>query len=126
MCPDNPKPSLLEGRNVLIVEDETIISLEIEQMLQDLGCGIAWHAANVAQALKLLTEQRPDLALLDVNLGSEKVFPVAEALMDRSVPFVFATGYGHDGLPLKWAGWPVIRKPYLASELATALHPLLR
>ena len=111
---------------MLIVEDETIISLEIEQMLQDLGCGIAWHAANVSQALKILGEHRPDLALLDVNLGSEKVFPVAEALMDRSIPFIFATGYGRDGLPLKWAGWPVIRKPYLASELATALRPLLR
>jgi DNA-binding response OmpR family regulator len=120
------KPSPLTGRSVLIVEDETIISLEIEQMLQELACGIIWHAANVSQALRILAEHRPDFALLDVNLGSEKVFPVAEALIDQSVPFIFATGYGREGLPLEWAGWPVIRKPYLMRELAARLFPLLQ
>jgi CheY-like chemotaxis protein len=120
------KASVLAGRSVLVVEDETIISLEIEQMLQDLDCGTIWHAANVVQALAILAEHRPDVALLDVNLGREKVFPVADMLIDRAVPFIFSTGYGRDGLPLEWAGWPVIQKPYLTSELAMALRPLVQ
>jgi CheY-like chemotaxis protein len=117
--------SVLAGRSVLVVEDETIISLEIEQMLQDLDCGTIWHAANVVQALRVLSKHRPDLALLDVNLGREKVFPVADALIGRGVPFIFSTGYGRDGLPVEWASWPVIQKPYLTSELALALKPLI-
>jgi CheY-like chemotaxis protein len=120
------KPSPLAGRSGLIVEDETIISLEIEQMLEELDCHIVWHAANVPQALKILAEHRPDFALLDVNLGNQKVFPVAKTLIDQSVPFIFSTGYGREGLPLEWAGWPVIRKPYLVSELAAKLFPLLQ
>jgi CheY-like chemotaxis protein len=120
-----PEPSPLRGRSVLVVEDETIISLEIEQMLQDLDCGIVWHAANLSQAFKILADHRPDFALLDVNLGKERVFPLARALMDQSVPFIFSTGYGREGLPLEWAGWPVIRKPYLTSELAKAILPLI-
>jgi CheY-like chemotaxis protein len=117
--------SVLTGRSVLVVEDETIISLEIEHMLQDLDCGRIWHAANVVQALAILAENRPDIALLDVNLGREKVFPVADMLIERAVPFIFSTGYGRGGLPLEWAGWPVIQKPYLTSELAVALKPLV-
>lgn len=120
-----PEPSPLRGRGVLVVEDETIISLEIEQMLQDLDCGIVWHAANLRQAFEILADHRPDFALLDVNLGKERVFPLARALMDQSVPFIFSTGYGREGLPLEWAGWPVIRKPYLTSELAKAILPLI-
>jgi CheY-like chemotaxis protein len=108
-----------------VVEDETIISLEIEQMLQDLECGPIWHAANVVQALAVLAQHRPDVALLDVNLGREKVFPVADMLIARTIPFIFSTGYGRDGLPLEWARWPVIQKPYLMRELALALTPLI-
>ena len=119
------RASVLAGRSVLVVEDETIISLEIEQMLQDLDCGHIWHAANVVQALAILAQHRPDVALLDINLGREKVFPVAEMLIDRAVPFIFSTGYGRDGLPHEWAGWPVIQKPYLTRELAMALTPLV-
>jgi CheY-like chemotaxis protein len=119
------KASVLAGRSVLVVEDETIISLEIEQMLQDLDCGPIWHAANVMQALAVLAQHRPDVALLDVNLGREKVFPVADMLSERAIPFIFSTGYGRDGLPLEWASRPVIQKPYLTRELAMALTPLI-
>jgi CheY-like chemotaxis protein len=119
------KASVLAGRSVLVVEDETIISLEIEQMLQDLDCGPIWHAANVMQALAVLAQHWPDVALLDVNLGREKVFPVADMLSERAIPFIFSTGYGRDGLPLEWAGRPVIQKPYLTRELAMALTPLI-
>jgi CheY-like chemotaxis protein len=125
MQQNRERASILAGRSVLVVEDETIISLEIEQMLQDLECGPIWHAANVVQALAVLAQHRPDVALLDVNLGREKVFPVADMLIARAIPFLFSTGYGRDGLPLEWARWPVIQKPYLTRELALALTPLI-
>jgi CheY-like chemotaxis protein len=119
------KASVLAGRSVLVVEDETIISLEIEQMLLDLDCGPIWHAANVMQALAILAQHRPDVAVLDVNLGREKVFPVADMLIERAIPFIFSTGYGRNGLPREWASRPVIQKPYLTRELAMALTPLI-
>jgi hypothetical protein len=53
------------------------------------------------------------------------VFPVADMLIERAIPFIFSTGYGRDGLPLEWAGRPVIQKPYLTRELARALAPLV-
>ena len=126
MTAESLTPSPFMRLSALLVEDETIISMEIEHMLQDLGCAAVWHAANVSGAMRILNEHRPDLALLDVNLGSEKVFPVAAALVERAVPFIFSTGYGREGLPREWADRPVIRKPYLASELAAAMLPLLQ
>ena len=74
MQQNGERASILAGRSVLVVEDETIISLEIEQMLQDLECGPIWHAANVAQALAILAQHRPDVALLDVISGGKKCF----------------------------------------------------
>ena len=53
------------------------------------------------------------------------MFPVADTLIARAIPFIFSTGYGRDGLPLEWARWPVIQKPYLSRELALALTPLI-
>src|SRR4051794_21073625 len=87
----------LEGLRVLVVEDESIISFLIEDLATELGAAAVWHAATVAGALALLDRQRPDAAVLDVNLGGESGLPVAERLEAMGVPFVFATGYGRQG-----------------------------
>jgi len=117
---------ILVGRNVLVVEDESIVSLLIEDMLLELGCATVWLAANVAEALKMVAENHPDVAVLDVNLGREAVYPVAEKLDSIDVPFVFATGYGRAGVDSRWLDRPIIQKPYDTDVLAHSLGTLFR
>jgi CheY-like chemotaxis protein len=115
----------LEGLSVLVVEDETLVSLLIESMLSDLGCGDVWYASDVSQALELLAENTPDAAVLDVNLAGEQVYPVARRLATAAVPFIFATGYGASGIDQEWASRPVIQKPFQCEKLAAALAAAL-
>lgn len=118
--------SSVTGLNVLVVEDETLISFLVEDMLQELGCREVWHAGGIAEAIALVERHRPDLALLDVNLGSEMVFPVADRLEQAGIPFLFATGYGRGGMPVRWNGRPVIQKPFAIEALERAIGAALR
>ena len=112
----------LAGLNVMVVEDEAIISFLIEDMLLTLGCASVIHAAAVKQALSVLAEQTPDAAVLDVNLAGEPAYAIAEKLEKEGVPFVFATGYGQTGLPPRWRERPVIQKPFTMESLESALR----
>lgn len=116
---------LLERLNVLIVEDEAIISFLIEDMLLELGCGNVVNVAGILEALAAVDEGRPDVAVLDVNLDGVEVYPVAEKLKSMGVPFVFTTGYGSEGLRPEWAKTPVVQKPFRADMLANALLAVL-
>jgi CheY-like chemotaxis protein len=115
----------LDGLKILVVEDESIISFLIEDMLLALGCGSVWHAGAVAQAIALLNERRPDAAVLDLNLSGEPAYPIAENLEARGIPFVFATGYGAAGVAKRWTGKPVVQKPFTLESLETALRSAL-
>ncbi len=86
----------MKSSKVMIVEDEALVAMMVEDMLGDLGCEVAASFGAVNDALAWLGsgEPSPDGAVLDVNIGGEMVFPVAEALREQGVPFVFATGYG--------------------------------
>ncbi len=107
---------------VLIVEDEGLVALMLEDMLEDIGCDVAFSAASVAQALAWIeSDGQADAALLDVNLAGEKVFPVAQALRARGVPFIFATGYGDTRDP-RFGDAPNLGKPIMIERLAEALH----
>jgi CheY-like chemotaxis protein len=117
--------SLLGRLNVLIVEDEAIISFLIEDMLLELGCGSVTNVAGIPEALSAIDESCPDVAVLDVNLDGQEVYPVAERLKACGVPFVFTTGYGSDGLKREWAHMPVVQKPFRADMLAKALLAVL-
>jgi CheY-like chemotaxis protein len=117
--------SRFQGLSVLVVEDETLVSLLIESMLSDLGCDDVWYASDVSQALELLAEKTPDAAVLDVNLAGEQVYPVARLLATAAVPFIFATGYGASGIDQEWASRPVIQKPFQCHKLAAALATAL-
>lgn len=119
------EPSL-EGLRILIVEDETLIAMMLEELLEELGCRIAGAAATVSQALDCLgTPGRQfDAAVLDVNLGGEKVYPVADALAARGVPFLFATGYGTSGVSDWYPERAIIAKPYGLQTLKQALRSL--
>jgi CheY-like chemotaxis protein len=112
----------LSGRRVLIVEDESLVAMLLETILEDMGCTPVGPAANIDDGLRLAVEETPlDAALLDVNVAGRQVFPVAEALKARGVPFIFSTGYGESGLPDAWRGQPTIQKPFTEAAVRDAL-----
>lgn len=107
----------LSGMRVLVVEDEPLIALALEDVLEDLGCEVVGPAHTLDEAAGLGRAAPLDGAILDVNLGRDKVFPVADILSKRSIPFVFTTGYGDAGLRPCDRGRPVLQKPYKAEHL---------
>ena len=112
----------LTGRRVLVVEDESLVAMLLETILEDMGCTPVGPATTVADGLQMVADPAPlDAALLDVNVAGQQVFPVAEALRDRGVPFIFSTGYGEAGLPDAWRGHPTIQKPFTESAICEAL-----
>jgi|LNFM01.2.fsa_nt_gb CheY-like chemotaxis protein len=115
----------LEGLKLLIVEDEPAVAFLVEDMLQDLGCTAVWHASTVKEALDILRDHKPDVAVLDVNLRDELAYPVAEKLDAMEIPFIFATGYGRKGIPADWLIKPVVQKPFDAETLRDALNIVL-
>ena len=117
--------AILSGRKVLIVEDEAIISFLLEDMVTSLGCEDITLAGNVKNALAQIGAAQPDVAILDVNLGGEMAYPVAEKLRALAIPFVFTTGYGRGGVKPEWAGFPVVQKPFNLDALGAALRGIL-
>ena len=116
---------LLSGRRVLVVEDEFLVLILIEEILADLGCTSVSSAPSIRKALALIEAQPFDVAMLDVNLGGERSFRIADELATRGVPFLFATGYGSLGLPDAHRSRPVVSKPFRLHELRNALTGLL-
>jgi CheY-like chemotaxis protein len=107
---------------ILIIEDEMLVAMNIEDMLLDLGHEVAGLAGRLDAALSLAREAEFDLAMLDVNLAGETSFPVAAVLAERSIPFLFATGYGAKGIAEEYRDRPVLQKPFRAQDL----HAMLR
>lgn len=113
------------GVRVLLVEDEILIQMLAEDMISDLGGHLIAKAEHVAQALDLVAEGGFDVAILDLNLNGVKVFPVADALANLAIPFVFASGYGAAGLPPEYRGRPVVAKPFQLEDIGRALASAL-
>lgn len=116
--------TLLAGRRVLLVEDESLVAMNVEDMLLDLGCEVV-VAMRLDKALEYARIEPFDLAVLDVNLGDARSYPVADLLFERCTPFVFATGYGKLGLEEAYQAVPVLQKPYQAAPLEHLLIRLL-
>lgn len=108
---------------VLIVEDEYLVRLMLADVLNELGYDVAL-AANVQEGQQHAENAEIDLALLDVNLGGEKVFPVADILQSRGVPFCFVTGYGTAGISPAHNTRPVLQKPFQKDDLVRTLRDL--
>jgi CheY-like chemotaxis protein len=106
---------------VLLVEDETLVSFLVEDMLLELGCSGVSHASAIDDALMIARERRPDVAVLDVNLGGELVYALADQLDRSGIPLIFTTGYGRDSLPERWVRRPLLQKPFSSASLASAL-----
>ena len=118
---DGEGPTRLAGKKVLIVEDETLISMLFEDILSDLECEVVGPALNLRQAIELARDAVMDVAVLDVNLAGDPIWPVAEILAERGVPIVFSTGYGTNSLPDRWRGYPSLPKPFSFKEVETVL-----
>jgi CheY-like chemotaxis protein len=114
----------LAGLRVLVVEDEMMVSMLIEDMLEDLGCKVVGPASRLDEALALAGEAELDCAVLDVNLGGQSIFPLADFLRAKGAPFAFATGYGDAGLRDVDKGSPVLQKPFRETDLARVLGVL--
>ena len=98
--------------------------MALEDMLLHLGCIVVGPALRLTSALDLAAVEQLDGAVLDINLGEARSFPVAEILTRRSVPFLFATGYGDLGLEPPFSEARVLAKPYSLEALAQALVAL--
>ena len=106
---------------VLVVEDEMIVSMMLVDMLGDLGHEVVGTAACLDDAMRLAETAELDVAMLDLHLSGQQTYPVAEVLRARGLRFVFATGYGGDGLPATWRGTPTLQKPFMMQDLEEAL-----
>lgn len=112
--------SWLNGKRILVVEDEALIAVMVEDMLTDMGSSVVGPAATIEAALKLAGAETIDAAVLDVNVRGERIDPVADALFARGIPMLFATGYGEVKLA-SGAPTTVIDKPYTQDKLARGL-----
>jgi CheY-like chemotaxis protein len=114
----------LAGLRVLIIEDESLIAMHVEDLVCELGCEVIGVVASVPKALERLARADVELALLDVQLGDAPAYPVAAALKERNVPFVFMSGYGQIAEP--WRDRPALQKPFdleqARSEMERALQ----
>jgi CheY-like chemotaxis protein len=109
------------SKRVLVVEDELMIRMLLQDMLADLGHILAGEAGRIDEAVALARQGDFDVAILDVNLNGQPISPVVEVLLERRLPFVFATGYGARGVPEPYRTTPTLQKPFQADALAKAI-----
>lgn len=120
--PAQDRNAALAGLSVFVVEDETLVLVNLEDMLEELGCRLVGPAMRLDQADAMIEQAgAADVAILDVNIGGRAVFPFAEKLAGKGVPLVFTTGYGRDGMPPEWQNSTVLGKPYTFDDVAGAL-----
>ena len=119
-----PDSSIATPR-LLVVEDEYLIRMLLEDMLADLGYEVAAAVGTMAEASELAARGDFNAAILDVNLDGEEIYPVADILAARGLPFVFVTGYGERSLSEPYRGRPALQKPFQAEQLKAVLASLL-
>jgi CheY-like chemotaxis protein len=117
----------LSGARLLIVEDDYLIALDLTQALEELGVEVVGPAGSLKQALALVGQEADalDAALLDINLHDQRVYPVADALAARGVPFIFLTGYDRQVVPEQYADVPRCEKPMDMAALPQLLIKVL-
>jgi DNA-binding response OmpR family regulator len=116
----------LQGLHVLVVEDEYLIAVMIVETLEKAGCTVIGPESELDAALQSARRVKIDGGLLDINVGGELVFPLAEQLDENNVPFVFLTGYGRTTMPDRFRGRPFVSKPFLPHVLLQTLKDATR
>ncbi len=123
----NAAPNILIGMHALLVEDQTLIALDTEMLLRELGAEVVETFTNAEAALAWLASGSPDVGVLDINLGMTSSFSVAAEMHRRAKPFIFTTGYGEGVLiPEDFADILIVHKPYTCDALAHAFEACLR
>jgi two-component sensor histidine kinase/CheY-like chemotaxis protein len=118
--------SSMNGKRILLIEDEALVAMEIESDLLAEGCIVVGPAGNIVSAQRLIEEAEFDAALVDANLAGRPVDELAAALTRKGVPFAFATGYGRDGLPREFQDAIVLTKPFSREQMLATVQQLLR
>ncbi len=112
--------------SVLLVEDEVMIRMMVADMLEELGYAIVAEAGDIDEGVRLVQATDFDIAILDVNVNGKVISPVAEAIQMRGIPFVFATGYGVQGVPERFRDRPTLQKPFQIETLARTIEATLK
>ena len=116
-----PDTANAQRKRILVVEDSALVAMEVEAALREIGWEVVGPASGLERALDLLDREAPDGAVLDIQLGDEEVYPLADMLRTRSVPFVFATGYDRAAtLPERFQHTLTVQKPFDAATLKAA------
>jgi CheY-like chemotaxis protein len=114
------------GGSVFLVEDEAMIRMMVADMLEELGFSVAAETGEINEAIKLAGSTEFDIAILDVNVNGKVISPVAELLKARNRPFIFATGYGAQGVPEDFRDRPALQKPFQIESLKSLLDSTLK
>jgi CheY-like chemotaxis protein len=115
---------MLSNWSILVVEDEPLVAMLLVDLLDELGCTVAAQASTVADGLKRANDTAFDVAILDVNLRGEPVWPLADALQDKGIRFVLATGYDGHQTKARYPSAAVLAKPYSLQHLQQVLEAL--
>jgi CheY-like chemotaxis protein len=120
-----PDPRIsISGNRVMIVEDEALVAMVVTESLTTLGCTVVGPFSRCSEAIAAIEADDIDAAILDVNLDGEMVYPLADMLADRGVPFIFVTGYGAESIDRRFKHIPVIQKPVERHVLQRIFVPL--
>jgi len=122
MSPRKQPRRLPSGLRVLLVEDEFMVALLLETELAAIGCKIIGPVGRLDRALEIAQREAVDVAILDVNVNGNEVYPVAEALAARGIPFVFVSGYGRQGLRAPYGDRPTLQKPFQIGNLVAVIE----
>jgi DNA-binding response OmpR family regulator len=115
----------LTGKSILLVEDEFLLALQLEELVQSHGATVVGPYRSLQDALQAAQREDFDFAILDINLGGTMVYPLADHLLARGVPFLFLTGYSHANLPEQFRGVTRLNKPSDPAQLIAALRARL-
>jgi two-component SAPR family response regulator len=117
-----PQSTLLDGCRLLIVEDEFLLAIDLCRTLEALGAQVLGPVGSLSEAMTLIeVEKRIDCAVLDINLGGERSYPLADLLLEKGVEIIFTTGYDISAIPDRYAGIRRYEKPFDTATLARAL-----
>ena len=114
---DRPRKAVMRGRRLLLIEDETLVGMMMHDTLTELGFHVIGPVNTLSDAAEAIKREDFHAAILDVNLNGEFIYPLADVVAARGLPFVFVTGYGADGIDPRFAGVPVLQKPIEIDQL---------